>query len=86
MEATIFTEIDWAGQVNEILGAKGISTDYDPYSGLMAEMVEGSEAVVKIFSDHDGGEYYADQVIALLNAESDISLDEIWDVIAKAEI
>ena len=90
MEATIFTAIDYASQINDLFDSLGVSTDYDPCSGLMAENVEGSEAVVKIFDDSANGKYYADQVINLLNSEGTVTLadepNNVWQVIAKAEI
>ncbi|MDA0267242.1 MAG: hypothetical protein O3A14_09830 [Cyanobacteria bacterium] len=75
MEPTISTEIDYAAQINDLLDALNASTDYNPYSGLMAENVEGSEAVVKIFDDYSSGEYYADQAIEALKKEEPIDWD-----------
>ena len=96
MESTIFTEVDYAAQVNSLLDDLKASTDYHPYSGLMAENVEGSEAVVKIFDDYASGEYYADQAIEALKKEDPIDWDAhdntesafnpIWDAISGCEI
>jgi len=90
------TTIDYAAQINERLSELKASTDYNPYSGLMAENVEGSEAVVKIFDDYQSGEYYADQVIEALKKEEPIDWDDhdntesvfgpIWDAISGCEV
>jgi hypothetical protein len=96
MEPTIFTEIDWALQVNDELSRLNADTGFNAHSGLAAESVAGSEAVVKIFDDYDSGEYYADRVIEILGNLEPIDWDEhdntetafgpIWDALASAEV
>lgn len=96
MEATIFTGIDYAAQINDALFGLKADTSYNAYSGLTAENVEGSEAVVKIFDDYTSGEYYADQVLEALKGVDAISWDAhdntesaftpIWDAISGAQI
>jgi uncharacterized protein YabN with tetrapyrrole methylase and pyrophosphatase domain len=97
MEATIFTAIDYASQINDILfSLKADTTTYNAYSGLTAENVPDSEAVVKIFDDYDSAEYYADQVIEALKGVDAINWDKhdstesafgpIWDAISGAQI
>jgi len=96
MESTIFTEIDWATQINDLLFSLKADTTYNACFGLMAEPVEGSEAVVKIFDDYDSGQYYADQVIEALKGCSEIDWGDeddaghafgpIWDAIYGCQV
>ena len=96
MNTTIFTEIDWAAKIDERLTELGADTSHCAYSGLTAENVDGSEAVVKIFDDYDGGQYYADQVLECLKdlepidwsnpatANTETAFGPIWDSISAA--
>jgi hypothetical protein len=92
MESTIFTAIDYASQINDLLFSLKADTTYHAYSGLTAKNVEGSEAVVKIYDDYDSAEYYADQVIDALKGCDEIdwnvqdnteyAFNSIWDAIS----
>jgi hypothetical protein len=84
MESTIFTEIDYAQQINDRFYDLGVSTDSNAYSGLTAENVEDSEAVVKIFDDYESGLYYADQVIEKLSDPDEEG--NIWEAISSCKI
>lgn len=95
MQSTIFTEIDWAQQINDLLDGLNASNDHVP-SGLIAENVANSEAVVRISNFYVSGEYYADQVVEALSSvdqidwsaydNAEIALGPVWDAISGCEV
>ena len=92
IEDTIFTGVNWGEKVNALLFDLDASTATHPYSGLMAESVEGSEAVVKIFDDYASGQFYADQVCIKLEQHGPVNWDEpnpleaLWGALKSCEI
>jgi|GEM_PF-3834131 len=71
-----------------------VSTDYDPISGLLVEIV--GENRVKVYDDYVNGIYNVETLISLLKAEDHTKVTlastyledirNIWDVIRPAEI
>jgi hypothetical protein len=92
MESTIFTE-DWAEKVNDLLDYLNASTDAHPYSGLMAENIEDSKAIIRVFDDYASLVCYADQVLKRLwsdvnpvNWNDPDPLEALWEALNICEI
>jgi formylglycine-generating enzyme required for sulfatase activity len=91
-ELPIFTGVNWAEKVNALLSDLNAGTDAHPYSGLMAEDVEDSEAVIRVFDDYASLVCYADQVLKSLSDACPVNwnepnpLEEIWVALKICEI
>lgn len=96
MEPTEYTAVSsFADSINAELDRLGIDTDADPdvapCSGVMVEDVPGSEAAVRVGTDRASGEYYADQLLMILEDTDAATLDpdedeNIWEIIRPAAI
>jgi len=92
MEDTIFTGVNWAEKVNDMLSDLNAGTNAHPYSGLMAESVEDCEACVRVFDDYASQVCSADQVLKSLSDACQVNwnepnpLEEIWVALKICEI
>jgi hypothetical protein len=71
-------------RIHKELNRLGIDTDFDPYSGIMAESVE-DPSLVKIYDDYVSAIYTAGDVADLLEECEELDLDDFWSAIAPFE-
>jgi hypothetical protein len=85
------SETDFIKLINAEFVRLGVDTDTDPYSGVMVEDVQGSEAVVRVFDDYTDDHFYADQLLVILKDADFATLDpdddsNIWEVIRPTTV
>jgi hypothetical protein len=64
----------------------GVSTDENPYSGLMAEVPNTETYLVKVYDDYASGIYQAEPLLKHLKALSETTFEDIWQEIAAFQV